>query len=96
MTHDPRHSQPGQTSPAPSAADLCDALALVLYALDIPEPATPGGTLRRRQVLEDRIRHVVALLREIIDGLPPVAWHLEYVRELVDEHPPIGYRHAGA
>ncbi|NED35589.1 hypothetical protein [Streptomyces sp. SID8499] len=69
-----------------------DLLAAVLDALDIPAPATLGGTAAHDRVLNDRAMHARNALRDVLDGAPlGVECTTRYFRERLAEHPPAGY-----
>ncbi|MEU9793807.1 hypothetical protein AB0E27_24800 [Streptomyces sparsogenes] len=81
--------------PEPTA----DLLRAVLEALDIPHPATFGDSEKHARVLEDRVMHTVIALRDVLDDERSplgVEWTTAYLRERLAEHPPTGYRAAGA
>ncbi|MFF2187260.1 hypothetical protein [Streptomyces sp. NPDC058155] len=69
-----------------------DFLAAVLEGLDIPHPATIGGSEAHAKVLADRVMHTVIALRSALDGCPlGIEWTTEYLRERLAECPPAGY-----
>lgn len=79
----------------PSAGELRQLLAVVLEALDIPNPATVGDSEQYHQVLSDRAMHTVIALQGALDedGNPlGIAWTTEYLQERLTEHPATGYR----
>lgn len=71
-----------------------DLLAAVLEALDLPHPATTGGTQAHDRLLNTRARHACIALRSVLDddgsGMGP-AWDAAYLRERLAEHPVTGY-----
>ncbi|MFJ8603412.1 hypothetical protein ACIREM_32840 [Streptomyces shenzhenensis] len=69
-----------------------DLLAAVLEALDIPHPATVGGTEAHDRLLVDRVVHARIALRSVLRGdvLGP-EWTARYLRERIAEHPVTGY-----
>jgi hypothetical protein len=73
--------------------DVRDLLAVVLEALDIPHPATVGGTEAHDHVLNDRVTHAVIALRSVLDDKPlmETAWTTAYLREQLANHPATGY-----
>ncbi|GAA2386940.1 hypothetical protein GCM10010420_07280 [Streptomyces glaucosporus] len=75
-----------------------DLLAAVLEAIDIPYPATVGDSEQYGEVLAERVMHTAVALRNVLDDRPlsEVEWETAYLRERLAEHPPTGYRHAGA
>ncbi|WP_367574103.1 hypothetical protein [Streptomyces griseoaurantiacus] len=69
-----------------------DLLAAVFDALDIPAPATVGGSEAHDRVLNDRAVHAKIALRDVLDGAPlGVEWTTRYLRERLAESPPTGY-----
>lgn len=70
-----------------------ELLAVVLEALDIPHPATVGGSDAHDRVLNDRVTHVVVALRSVLDDEPlmDVEWTTAYLREQLAKHPATGY-----
>lgn len=81
----------------PTAGELRELLAVVLEALDIPNPATVGDTEAHGRILNDRAMHVTIALHAALDEKPvmDIVWTTEYLRERLAEHPPTGYRHNG-
>jgi hypothetical protein len=73
--------------------DVRDLLAAVLEALDIPHPATVGGTEAHDRILNDRVMHAAIALRSVLDDKPlmDTEWTTAYLRERLAEHPPTGY-----
>jgi hypothetical protein len=71
-----------------------DLLAAVLEALDLPHPASAGGTEAHDQLLVTRVTHARIALRSVLDddglGMGP-AWDAAYLRERLAEHPVTGY-----
>ena len=69
-------------------------LAAVLEALDLPHPATTGGTEAHDRLLNTRARHACIALRSVLDddgrGMGP-AWDAAYLRERLAEYPVAGY-----
>lgn len=70
-----------------------DLLAAVLEAIDIPHPATVGGTEAHDQLLTTRAVHARIALRSTLDDGPDMgpAWNAQYLRERIAEHPVTGY-----
>ncbi|MFE0727051.1 hypothetical protein ACFW2X_02150 [Streptomyces antibioticus] len=69
-----------------------ELLAAVLDALDIPAPATVGGTEAHDRALNDRAMHAKIALRDVLDGAPlGVEWTTQYLCERLAERPPAGY-----
>ena len=68
-------------------------LAAVLEALDIPNPATVGGTEAHDRVLNSRVIHAKIALRDILtEGAPlGIEWTTRYLRERLADNPPTGY-----
>lgn len=71
-----------------------DLLTAVLEALDLPHPASVGGTEAHDQLLATRASHARIALRSVLDdngtGMGP-AWDAQYLRERLAEHPITGY-----
>ncbi|MEU3730305.1 hypothetical protein AB0E81_12960 [Streptomyces sp. NPDC033538] len=79
----------GEGSPADAVRGL---LAAVLDALDIPAPATVGGSEAHDRALNDRAMHAKIALRDVLDGAPlGIEWATQYLRERLAETPPTGY-----
>lgn len=74
-------------------AEIRDLLTAVLEALDIPHPATVGGTEAHDQVLNERVTHAAIALRSVLDDKPlmGIEWTAAYLREQLAFHPPTGY-----
>ncbi|MEU2598427.1 hypothetical protein ABZ669_14545 [Streptomyces hirsutus] len=72
---------------------VTDLLAAVLEALDIPHPATVGGTEAHDRLLNARAVHARIALRSALDDGPDLgpAWNAQYLRERLAEHPVTGY-----
>lgn len=70
-----------------------DLLTAVLEALDIPHPATVGGSEAHDRLLNTRVVHARIALRSILDDGPDMgaAWNAKYLRERLAEHPIAGY-----
>ncbi|NNN30713.1 hypothetical protein HLK59_10125 [Streptomyces sp. S3(2020)] len=68
-------------------------LAAVLEAIDIPHPATLGGTAAHDQLLTTRVVHARIALNSLLDDGPHMgaAWTARYLRERIAEHPVTGY-----
>ncbi|MEU1908132.1 hypothetical protein [Streptomyces hygroscopicus] len=78
---------------------VADLLRAVLEALDIPHPATIGDSEVHARVLAGRVIHTVVALYGVLDEETPslgIEWTTAYLRERLAEHPPTGYRAAGA
>ncbi|MFD9444248.1 hypothetical protein ACFWBR_20370 [Streptomyces sp. NPDC060006] len=73
--------------------DIRDLLAAVLEALDIPHPATTGGTEAHDRILNDRATHAMIALRSVLDDKPlmDTEWTTAYLREQLAKHPATGY-----
>jgi hypothetical protein len=73
--------------------DIRNLLAAVLEALDIPHPATAGGTEVHDRVLNDRAMHATIALRSVLDDKPlmDTEWTTAYLREQLAKHPATGY-----
>lgn len=73
--------------------DVRDLLTAVLEAIDIPHPATVGGTEAHGRLLNDRAVHARIALRSVLDDKPlmGIEWTTEYLRERLAEHPITGY-----
>lgn len=73
---------------------LRDLLTAVLEAIDLPHPATTGGTEVHNRLLADRVVHARIALRSALglDGpLMTLAWDAQYLRERLAQHPVTGY-----
>lgn len=70
-----------------------DLLAAVLEAIDLPHPATIGGSEVHDQLLAARVVHARIALRDILGDGPHLgpAWTARYLRERLAEHPVAGY-----
>lgn len=70
-----------------------ELLAAILDALDIPNPATVGGTEAHDRVLNSRVIHTKIALRDILtEGAPlGIEWTTRYLRERLADNPPTGY-----
>ncbi len=70
-------------------------LAAVLEALDIPHPATAGGTEAHDRLLNARAMHAKIALRVVLENLDSptlgLAWSAKYLRERLAAHPVAGY-----
>ncbi|KOG73535.1 hypothetical protein [Streptomyces sp. NPDC004658] len=67
-------------------------LAAVLEAIDLPHPATFGGSEAHNRLLSDRVVHARIALRSVLDGDPAtVEWTASYLRERLAKHPIAGY-----
>ncbi|MGW7604463.1 hypothetical protein [Streptomyces antimycoticus] len=77
---------------------VADLLRAVLEALDIPYPATIGDGEVHARVLGNRVMHTVIALHSVFDDVPDlgIEWTTAYLRKRLAEHPPTGYRAAGA
>ncbi|WP_438479052.1 hypothetical protein [Streptomyces asiaticus] len=79
---------------------VADLLRAVLEALDIPHPATIGDGEEHARVLTDRAMHARIALHDVLDeGVARhlgIEWTTAYLRKRLAEHPPTGYRAAGA
>lgn len=69
-----------------------DLLTAVLEALDIPHPATIGGTEPHDRLLNERVCHARIALRSVLEDSPiGIVWTTEYLREQLAELPPTTY-----
>ena len=73
-----------------------DLLAAVLEAIDLPHPATIGGSEAHDRLLADRVVYARLALRSALgdDALGPdmgPAWDAKYLRERLAKHPITGY-----
>lgn len=70
-----------------------DLLAAVLEAIDLPHPATVGGSEAHDRLLSIRVVHARIALHSILDDGPDMgpAWNAQYLRERLAEHPVAGY-----
>ncbi|GGV77484.1 hypothetical protein GCM10010294_45090 [Streptomyces griseoloalbus] len=69
-----------------------ELLAAVLEALDIPAPATVGGTEAHDRVLNARVMHAKIALENVLEDDPlGIEWTTQYLRERLAETPPTGY-----
>ncbi|GAA3301361.1 hypothetical protein [Streptomyces cinereospinus] len=68
-------------------------LAAVLDALDIPNPATTGGSAAHGRILNTRVTHAKIALRDILEEHAPlgIEWTTNYLRERLADTPPVGY-----
>jgi hypothetical protein len=68
-------------------------LAAVLEAIDLPHPATAGGSEAHDRLLSTRVVHARIALRSILDDGPDMgpAWNAQYLLERLAEHPVTGY-----
>jgi hypothetical protein len=88
--------KPEQT-PASTAGALppvvTDLLAAVLEAIDLPAPATFGGSEAHDRLLATRALHARIALRNVLDDGPDLgpAWNAQYLRKRLAEHPVAGY-----
>ncbi|MGQ4358886.1 hypothetical protein [Streptomyces sp. SAS_272] len=80
------------TTPA-LADDVRDLLTAVLEAIDLPHPATTGGSEVHDRLLATRVVHARITLRNLLDDGPALglAWSAKYLRERLAEHPVAGY-----
>lgn len=72
-----------------------DLLAAVLEAIDLPHPATTGGSEAHDRLMAARVVHARIALRTVlldddVINLGP-AWTAQYLRERLAEHPVTGY-----
>ncbi|MGW1000762.1 hypothetical protein [Streptomyces sp. NPDC002520] len=73
-----------------------DLLAAVLEAIDLPHPATFGGTEAHDRLLNDRVVYARLALRSALgdtDLGPDMgpAWNAQYLRGRLAKHPVAGY-----
>jgi hypothetical protein len=101
-----RFIRPGQVAPDRPAPDRCtecgrpeaehqlrEALAAVLEALDIPQPATVGDEGIHDAILLERITHTVIFLRGMrSERGTGIEDEIRYLREKLAEHPAEGYK----
>lgn len=73
--------------------DVRDLIAAVLEAIDLPHPATTGGSDVHDRLLATRVVHARIALRNFLDDGPDLgpAWTANYLRERLAEHPVTGY-----
>jgi hypothetical protein len=73
--------------------DFRGLLAAILEAIDLPHPATTGGTEVHDRLLAARAVHARIALRNLLDDVPGLgpAWTAKYLRERLAEHPVTGY-----
>jgi hypothetical protein len=78
----------------PTAAELREALAATLEAIDIPFAATVGDEETRTAILVERAGHAAIMLRGVLgeDATVDVPWSVAYLRDRLAEHPATGYR----
>lgn len=81
-----------QNVPEPARA----LLAAVLEALTIPHPATIGDSEVHGRILADRAMHASIALENVLHRDDYPGWSADYLRARLAEHPPTGYRAAGA
>ena len=86
-----------QPDPAPTAAQLLDALRAVREALDIPHAATVGDQEVRDAILVERTGHAAVMLARIFECIadgrdPMIGWSAGYLREQLARHPAEGYK----
>ena len=76
-----------------TAEPVRDLLAAVLEAIDLPHPATVGGSEMHDRLLAARAVHARIALRSVLDDGPNLgpAWNAAYLRERLAEHPITGY-----
>lgn len=88
---------PAEQAPTPEVGALPpairDLLAAVLEAIDLPHPATTGGSEVHDRLLAARVVHARIALRSVLDDGPDMgpAWNAKYLRERLAEHPIAGY-----
>lgn len=79
------------------SAELADAyraaLELVREALDPPHAKTVGDDDQRRQIIHERLIHVLLMIGNVLerDNAAARHWALDYCRERLAEHPAVGY-----
>ncbi|MEU5707897.1 hypothetical protein [Streptomyces flaveolus] len=73
-------------------APVRDLLTAVLEAIDLPHPATFGGSEAHDRLLNERAVHARIALRSVLDRDPAtVEWTASYLRERIAKHPITGY-----
>ena len=79
----------------PVSAEVGDLLAAVREAVSLPLPTTAGDRKRYREILEERVDWVRAVLTAALDWPDTdrfgAAWYAELLRDKLAEHPPVGY-----
>ncbi|MFF9582472.1 hypothetical protein [Streptomyces achromogenes] len=71
-----------------------DLLTAVLEAIDLPHPATYGGSQVHDRLLAARVMHAKIALRCALglDGTPmDLRWDVQHLRERLAQHPITGY-----
>ncbi|MFJ2707828.1 hypothetical protein ACIO3R_32210 [Streptomyces sp. NPDC087428] len=76
--------------------DLRALLDAVLDAIDIPSP-TDAADLNQFRALLDRRAGLAVITARAVLAEPPadIQWNVDYLRRVLAEHPPTGYRHHG-
>ncbi|WP_137991209.1 hypothetical protein [Streptomyces vilmorinianum] len=89
----PRHGVNGTAGVPVETTDLVVVLRAVQEAIDIPFPATFGDAEVRDRILANRITHVSVALENVLRERPTleVAWHTDYLRRKLADHPATGY-----
>lgn len=93
MTHG-TDQQGQQPSPLDIPEPIRDLLTAVLEAIDLPYPATTGGSEVHNQLLTDRVMHAKTALRAVLgkDGVwMGPEWDAAHLREQLAKHPVTGY-----
>jgi len=80
-------------SATPLPEPVRDLLAAVLEAIDLPHPATAGGSEVHDRLLSTRVVHARIALRNLLDDGPDLgpAWTAAYLRERLAQNPVTGY-----
>ncbi|MGW7706337.1 hypothetical protein [Streptomyces sp. NPDC054771] len=84
------------TDRIPTASEFRALLVVVLEALAIPAPATVGDGEVHDRILADRVMHARIALENVTQRGDDAGWSADYLRARLGEHPPTGYRAAGA
>jgi hypothetical protein len=89
---------PNQAAQAPTVTvgalppAVTEFLTAVADALDIPHPATAGGSEVYDRILGERAMHAKIALRSALeDHSLGLGWNTQYLRDRLAEHPPTGY-----
>ncbi|MFJ4916078.1 hypothetical protein [Streptomyces sp. NPDC088726] len=79
-----------------NADDLRALLGAVLDAIDIPSPASGADLDQFRALLDRRVGLAIITARAALTEDPAdIQWNVDYLRRVLAEHPPTGYRHHG-
>lgn len=76
-------------------AETRDLIAAVVETLAIPYAATVGHEKTRAKILDERVMQLFVALKPLTSAadvtVERLAWVLDYLREKLAEHPPVGY-----